>query len=278
MKPLKIHILKSGLYTSIQDQGRKKFSYFGIPVSGYLDEQAANRALAIVGNPKGSAVLEINQLGPTLYFEEEAYISLTGGTIDTELQMNKGIHIPAKSILKLGSVTNGMRTYLAIRGEWQVKQVFNSCSAFSYPSFGIQALTKEDYIQINPFDKNIKKSKEKFTSIDYNAINRISILAGPETDLLQDTTVLETETFRISPHSNRMAALLESKTIVCKVKEIQSSAIIPGTIQLLPNGKLFVILNDGQTTGGYPRIGLIPNEELWKFNQIKPMKEFHFSR
>ena len=33
-----------------------------------------------------------------------------------------------------------------------------------------------------------------------------------------------------------------------------TSATMPGTVQFTPAGKLMVLMKDGQTTGGYPRI------------------------
>jgi allophanate hydrolase subunit 2 len=33
-----------------------------------------------------------------------------------------------------------------------------------------------------------------------------------------------------------------------------TSATLPGTVQLTPAGTLIILMRDGQTTGGYPRI------------------------
>jgi allophanate hydrolase subunit 2 len=50
-----------------------------------------------------------------------------------------------------------------------------------------------------------------------------------------------------------MAYQLE-ETINGHSYEMLTSATLPGTIQITPSGKLIVLMKDGQTTGGYPRI------------------------
>lgn len=288
MGVLEIEILKSGLFTSIQDKGRIGLRYYGIPQSGYLDPLAANEALNIVGNLEGTAVLEINQIGPTLLFKHDTEIAVTGGRLSIsvnnktfgesqkEKEMNKLLSIPANSILKLGNVRDGMRAYLAIRGKWEVKEIFNSCSAFTYPSIDIQALKKGDLIKVERTGNTGLASKKRMESVDYKSIKTIPLVPGPEYDLLKDPKQVFEQDFSISPNSNRMAAALEGKTISCQKQEISSGAVFPGTMQLLPNGQIYVILQDGQTTGGYPRIGIIPSQELWKFNQIRPKRGFKF--
>ena len=63
-----IRVLKSGFYSSIQDQGRNGFQGFGIPVSGSMDSYSSALANSIIGNDNSCAVLEITMTGPTLEF------------------------------------------------------------------------------------------------------------------------------------------------------------------------------------------------------------------
>jgi antagonist of KipI len=44
--------------------------------------------------------------------------------------------------------------------------------------------------------------------------------------------------------------------------EMVSSAVSFGTIQLLPDGQLIVLMADHQTTGGYPRIANVASIDL----------------
>jgi allophanate hydrolase subunit 2 len=38
------------------------------------------------------------------------------------------------------------------------------------------------------------------------------------------------------------------------LEPIITSAVLPGTVQLTPSGKLIILMRDCQTTGGYPRV------------------------
>ena len=51
-------------------------------------------------------------------------------------------------------------------------------------------------------------------------------------------------------------------------KECLSSAVSFGTIQLLPNAQMIVLMADHQTTGGYPRIGHVASSSLPTLAQV----------
>ena len=60
--------------------------------------------------------------------------------------------------------------------------------------------------------------------------------------------------------------------------ELVSSAVSFGTMQLLPNGQLIVLMADHQTTGGYPRVGHVISAHLPKLAQLRPSDVIHFIR
>jgi antagonist of KipI len=59
-------------------------------------------------------------------------------------------------------------------------------------------------------------------------------------------------------------------------KELISSAVIPGTIQLLPNGQMMVLMADAQTTGGYPRVLQVAEVDIPVLSQQAPGAMFNF--
>jgi antagonist of KipI len=58
--------------------------------------------------------------------------------------------------------------------------------------------------------------------------------------------------------------------------ELVSSAVCFGTIQLLPDGQLIILMADHQTMGGYPRIGNIITAHLHRLAQMKTGEQVHF--
>src|SRR5690242_13708147 len=79
LRPGTILVLKPGLLTTVQDLGRMGYQRFGMPVAGAMDGFACRAANRLVGNADMAAVLEITVGGPTLVFERDAVIALTGG-------------------------------------------------------------------------------------------------------------------------------------------------------------------------------------------------------
>ena len=81
------------------------------------------------------------------------------------------------------------------------------------------------------------------------------VYAGPELDRIDEESRqrLFNAPFTIAKDYNRMAYQLEETVNSHKIPMI-TSANLPGTVQLTPAGKLIILMRDGQTTGGYPRI------------------------
>jgi len=279
MDLIRVHIEKAGLFTSIQDKGRDGLRYYGIPSSGYMDAISAELALSIVGNEPGSSLLEINQLGPTLRFETSAQVALCGGKMNNNYERNVLHKIPSGHILNIGSLIEGMRSYLAVRGNWRVKHVFGSSSVYSYDAFSIGRVKAGDYLEIEKGNSIIPTQTATTLAIqDFNLIDSIKVIPGPEFEWLnvRSKAAFYKQVFSISLQNNRMGAKLTAAPLFSSKNEIPSSAVFPGTLQLLPSGQIVILLQDGQTTGGYPRIGIIPKKELWKFCQLKAGQEFLF--
>ena len=78
---------------------------------------------------------------------------------------------------------------------------------------------------------------------------------APEFDMLTDRQKqqLFENVFHLAKEHDRMACQLEEAIEGHAINQI-TSATLPGTVQLTPAGKLMVLMRDGQTTGGYPRI------------------------
>jgi len=81
----RLHFLKTGLQTTVQDQGRMGYQSYGVPISGAMDQQSANMANQLVGNTPDTPVLEITLLGPTIKFEGACQIAITGANLSPKI-------------------------------------------------------------------------------------------------------------------------------------------------------------------------------------------------
>jgi antagonist of KipI len=101
--------------------------------------------------------------------------------------------------------------------------------------------------------------------------NRIDCIIGSEYALLEKISQKSfvTNQFKISNQSNRMGYRLEGQALLLSnKKECVSSAVSFGTIQLLPNAQMIILMADHQTTGGYPRIGQVTTSSLPTLAQL----------
>ena len=273
-----IKVIQPGLFTTIQDGGRHGYRNIGIPTSGFMDQESAWAANKIVDNDREESLIEITLKGPTLLFNNNCTISITGGDFnplinDIPIKMYESINVKLGDTLKINNTKNGARCYLAISGGIDVKSIFGSKSFLSNISESYY-LRKGDEIKIsdNSNNKILKKNKLKFK------LNRsMEVFKGPEFDLLsvRVKNILFKNEFTIRTNS-RMAYNLEEKVQI-GIKSIISSPVLPGSVQLTPSGKMIILHRDCQTTGGYPRILQLNKSSLNHLSQIKSNEKIKFS-
>ena len=273
-----IKVIQPGLFTTIQDGGRHGYRNIGIPTSGFMDQESAWAANKIVDNDREESLIEITLKGPTLLFNNNCTISITGGDFsplinDMPIKMYKSINVKLGDTLKINNTKNGARCYLAISGGINVKSIFGSKSFLSNISESYY-LRKGDEIKIsdNSNNKILKKNNLKFK------LNRsMEVFKGPEFDLLsiKVKNMLFKNEFTIRTNS-RMAYNLEEKVQI-GIKSIISSPVLPGSVQLTPSGKIIILHRDCQTTGGYPRILQLNKSSLNHLSQIKSNEKIKFS-
>ena len=273
-----IKVIQTGLFTTIQDGGRYGYRNIGIPTSGFMDQENAWAANKIVDNDREECLFEITLTGPTLIFNGNYVISITGGDFnplinELSVKMYQPINVKLGDTLKINNTKNGARCYLAISGGIDVKSIFGSKSFYSNISESYY-LKKGDEIKIsnNSKSKILKKNKLKFK------LNKsMNVFKGPEFDLLSTKVkkILFKNEFTIRTNS-RMAYNLEEKVQI-EVKSIISSPVMPGTVQLTPSGKMIILHRDCQTTGGYPRILQLSKSSLNHLSQIKSNEKIKFS-
>ena len=273
-----IKVIQTGLFTTIQDGGRHGYRNIGIPTSGFMDQENAWAANIIVDNDREESLFEITLTGPTLIFNGNYVISITGGDFnplinELPVKMYQPINVKLGDTLKINNTKNGARCYLAISGGIDVKSIFGSKSFFSNISESYY-LRKGDEIKIsnNSNSKILKKNKFKF-----KLKKSMDVFKGPEFDLLSIKVkkILFKNEFTIRTNS-RMGYNLEEKVQI-GIKSIISSPVMPGTVQLTPSGKMIILHRDCQTTGGYPRILQLNKSSLNHLAQIKSNEKIKFS-
>jgi len=269
-----IHVLKAGLWTSIQDQGRYGYRSIGVPLSGAMDLHSAHLANKLVGNPITAAILEFTAMGPELLFDKEAVITIAGATfgifVNNEEQcINTIIHIKEGDRLKFTPPKSGWRGYLAIQGGFDSEVVLGSKSMY----LGITErarIEKGAILNFSTISQLLKAKDKVLKPLDFDS-EFIDVFKGPEYEILDDKTKenLINNNFKVHQNSNRMATQIDGLGVV-SFDDILTVPVQPGTVQITPSGRLLILMRDAQTTGGYPRIFQLTNDAINKLAQKRP--------
>jgi biotin-dependent carboxylase-like uncharacterized protein len=136
-----IEVVKPGLSTSVQDQGREGYYHVGVPPSGALDQFSLEAANLLVGNPAGAAGLECAYAGPELRFEEAALVAVTGAELEPRVDGEArprwtSFEVPAGATLSFGHLRAGARGYIAIAGGIDVPEKLGSRSTYALGALG----------------------------------------------------------------------------------------------------------------------------------------------
>lgn len=273
----KAKIIKAGLFTTIQDEGRFGFSKFGVPRSGAMDKLSFGLANSLLGNSKNAACIEWAFQPPILQFLESTEIVLTGAEADpflndVKIDMYRKISIAKNDILKFNFCKNGIYGYVGISNGFSTSLVLKSRSFYKSitSSYRLENETILSYQKSNIHDNQL--SNISVPSL-FDNTKELEVYKGPEFELLskdQQSFLLD-NSFTISGTINRMAIQLEEK-LDNDLPSILTSPVLPGTVQLTPSGILIVLMRDCQTTGGYPRVLQLSEMSINRIAQ-KRMKE-----
>lgn len=268
-----VEVVRAGMLTTIQDLGRVGHRAEGVPQGGAADAFAARLVNALVGNPSDAAVLEYTLTGPELRFPRDTVIALGGGKFG-KFPLWQPMRAPAGATLQLGPVRRGCRGYLAIAGGFDVPPVLGSRSTYLRGELGGwegRALRDGDRLPV----PDVTRDVGGHWHIDERVLPAYG--PAPEVRVVRGAQMTEfgrewcEQPFKVSPQSDRMGLRLHGPRLTRKVTgDLLSTAVVPGTIQVPPDGQPIVLLADAQTIGGYPQVGHVVSVDLPLLAQLRP--------
>jgi antagonist of KipI len=288
-----------GMLTTIQDEGRRGFQHYGVPVCGAMDAFSHRVANLLVGNEPGSATLEITLRGPHLTFDKDVLIALCGADLspvigNAPVPVGKPVWVRGGSELHFGRCVYGCRTYLAVSGGFDVPPVMGSRSTYLAAGLGGykgRALQKEDMLSTGtpslsgyPALKASLQASGWSIALPKWAVSRheehlrrspqiVRIVPGRHWELFDAPArqALTGTAFRVGADSDRMGYRLDGPVIGKATRtETVSEAVTFGTIQVPHDGRPIVLMADRQTVGGYPKIADVASVDLPLMAQLKP--------
>lgn len=291
-----IEIIQPGIMTTVQDLGRYGYRNIGVATSGAMDISALKIANCLVGNVPGAAALEIALTGIQLRFHADMLVSLTGIDVQAELD---GVPFPAWWALKVKAgqtlttsmQKKGMYSYLAFQGGIDVPMIMGSrstdlkggfgghCGRCLKPNDRLSVLSVPGQDEVNSHI-GIDARKLGLLNEEEQEGTLIRIICAAE---WQEYPKQMQETFlsskwKIMPDSSRMGYRLSGPEIKKDTpKELLSHGILPGTVQLPPSGQPIIQLNDANTCGGYPKLGVVIAADMRKLAQTYIGHHIRFS-
>ena len=300
-----IEVLDAGTQTTVQDfPGRSGFWDVGVPPSGPMDALGFRLANRIVGNPSSAAGLEVTLAGPTLKFNTDAVIALTGATLDAMLDDNpvagwQAIRVKRGQTLKLGGIVgHGMRAYVAVRHGFDVPDYLGSKSTFTLGLFGGhagRALRVGDVLRVNPGPAAGGEETPALRRLPvalvpgYQKEWELAVLYGPHgaPDFFQpdDIADLFASAYEVHFNSARTGVRLigpkprwarqDGGEAGLHPSNIHDNAYAVGTIDF--TGDMPIILGpDGPSLGGFVCPATIIAADLWKIGQLRPGDKVRF--
>lgn len=271
-----------GILTTVQDEGRFGSQQYGVSPAGSMDVRSFYLANILAGNKRSEGVLEMTFQGPSLKFDQDNIVAVTGADMSpcvngNPAPMYQAFCVHAGDTLSFGMTNgNGCRGYLAFAGGLDVPAVMGSKSTLMRNELGGvrgRKLEKEDHIGFTapktslPNMKLRKLAPENFPKKEVV----LRVVLGP-----QDYEFPEEEIKRffwygakITNEFDRMGCRLEREEPLKHKGDgnIITDGIAFGSIQVPPNGQPIIMLADRQSTGGYTKIGSVISVDLPKLVQ-----------
>jgi len=302
-RPATIDVLEPGTQSSIQDYpGRTGYWSVGVPPSGPMDDLAFRIGNELVGNSASVAGLELTLSGPKLKFNLDATIALTGAEMAADLDGNpipywRSLHVRAGSVLRLQKIKGaGCRSYLAVRGGFDVPEYLGSKATFGLGKFGGHAgrtLRHGDVLHVNRVAEPFSSARTTPDALlpQYHSQWEIGVLYGPHAapDFFTAefiATFFSTD-WKVHYNSDRTGIrLIGPKPEFARAdggdaglhpSNIHDTEYAIGTVCF--TGDMPIILSkDGPSLGGFVCPASIVKAEFWKVGQLRPGDTVRFVR
>jgi biotin-dependent carboxylase-like uncharacterized protein len=254
-----IHVLDPGLLTTVQDIGRPGYAHLGVPPSGAADRASYELGNRLVGNAPGAAGLEATLIGPRLRFERPTLVALTGAC---EPRVEEVVE------LDVGRAVGGLRIYVCVEGGIDAEPALGSCSTDLLAALGPPPLRAGDVLRLGDAGGGTRGAVERLARTRV-----LRVVPGPRDDWFTPAALatLCGAEWKVTPASNRIGLRLDGPELErARRDELRSEGLVTGSMQVPPNGRPILLLNDHPTTGGYPVIATVVSGDLPSAGQLAP--------
>lgn len=272
-----VEVVDPGPLSTVQDRGRRGWAHLGVPRAGALDRDAAALARRLVGGGPDDAVLETTVGGIVLRPRRAVTLAVTGAACVVRVGARAVAHaspvtVPAGALVTVGPASTGVRSYVAFSGGIAVAPVLGSRSTDTLAWVGPPRLAAGDVLALGP-PGPLPEAPAAVVVRPREAVLRAR--RGPRADWLAEDgwSRLDGSSYAVAPDSDRVGLRLTGPRIDRRPGELASEGIVLGAVQLPPSGQPVVFLADHPTTGGYPVVAVVEDDDLDLCAQLRPGDE-----
>lgn len=261
-------VLVPGIHTLVVDGGRPGSRSLGVPLGGAADRFSLAIGNALVGNAPETPALEVSLVGCGVVADAPLACVLSGApfamwTNRRNLSAGTTFTLEPGEMLHVGGTERGCRGYLCFQGGVDAPVVLGSRSGLTPLAEGMRlscrsATISGRWIDLDPIAPLFRP---------------IRILPGPQADWFEEGLASE---YEVTTASNRMGLRLKGKPLEVPPREMVSEPVCPGAIQVTRDGQCILLGVDGQTIGGYPKIGHVIRADLDRLGQLRPGERIAF--
>lgn len=284
-----LRVERAGPLALLQDAGRFGVRRLGVTQGGPADLHGWAWANRLVGNPWGTAALEITFGGLTLVAERDLTLAVAGAdlgaTLDGKpLPLWQRVRCRGGQRLDFATPANGLRAYLAVAGGFVAEPVLGSVSCVMREGLGGldgrgRKLAAGDPLAIGEGAGGVVTAcgVPAAASIDYTRPARLALLPGAQVGDFTGASLYQAfnATWRVDDRADRMGVRLAGPRLACRIGSLVSEGIGLGAVQVPPDGQPIALLNDRQTIGGYPRLGALTPLAASRLAQCLPGQAVH---
>lgn len=280
-----IKFIRAGLFTTVQDGGRRGGQALGMPTAGAMDTYAFSLANALVGNDIGQSAIEATLLGPTLEIGADCVFAVTGADMGATLngqktELNRAYAARAGSILTLGAASALSRAYIAFAGGVGGSMVMGSRATYTKAAIGgIDGRRAKNGDTVELLCPSVKLKNMALRHAwgrlipPYSSSPVLRVTLGPQSDYFsrEGLDTLFSSEYTVTAESDRMGCRLsgaEVRFAEGKNGNIVSDAVAFGSVQI-PSGQPIIMMADHQTTGGYAKPCCVISADIPLAAQLK---------
>jgi biotin-dependent carboxylase-like uncharacterized protein len=288
MSAVTLEILQPGPLALVEDLGRLGLSHLGVTRSGAADRRSHALANRLVANPGDRATVEVTLGGLKARVRGgDVAIAVTGADTDPAVDgvpfgTNSIHYVQDGEVISLGAPRAGLRSYLAVRGGFDVSPVLGSRSYDVMSAIGPQPLQPGDVLPVGEHTDDFPELDQAPVAAIADDVLELRVVPGPRGDWFVDPDILVRTNWQVTNRSDRVGMRLVGMPLEYRWPERQlpSEGATRGAIQVPPNGFPVILGPDHPVTGGYPVVGVVIDDDIDKVAQARPGQtvRLHWSR